>query len=90
MAEAFVMTTTELWVGDRRTLWVVLADTSDLALEPAPMAAMLTGSSERCPRRQLSALGYSLVRKCFSDGRRITPRTDLTMPVYRSCGHRGL
>jgi hypothetical protein len=34
---------------------------------------MLTGSSERCPRRQLNALGYSLVRQCFSDGGRITP-----------------
>jgi hypothetical protein len=36
------------------------------------MAAMLAGSSERYPRRQLNALGYSLVRQCFSDGRRIT------------------
>ena len=35
MAQAFVMTTTELWVGDRRALWVVLADTADLALETA-------------------------------------------------------
>ena len=33
MAQAFVMT--ELWVGDRRALWVVLADTPDLALETA-------------------------------------------------------
>jgi hypothetical protein len=29
------MTTTELWVGDRRALWVVLADTAELALETA-------------------------------------------------------
>jgi hypothetical protein len=35
MAQAFVMTTLEPWVGDRRTLWVVLADTPDLALETA-------------------------------------------------------
>jgi hypothetical protein len=35
MAQAFVMTTTELWVGDRRALWVVLADTAELALETA-------------------------------------------------------
>jgi hypothetical protein len=35
MAQAFVMTTTEPWIGDRRTLWVVLADTADLALETA-------------------------------------------------------
>jgi hypothetical protein len=35
MAQAFVMTTTELWVGDRRALWVVLADTPGLALETA-------------------------------------------------------
>ena len=35
MAQAFVMTTNELWVGDRRALWVVLADTTDLALETA-------------------------------------------------------
>jgi hypothetical protein len=33
MAQAFVMTTTELWVGDRRVPWVVLTDTPDLALE---------------------------------------------------------
>ena len=33
MAQAFVMTAMEPWVGDRRTLWVVLADTPDLALE---------------------------------------------------------
>jgi hypothetical protein len=35
MAQAFVMTTLEPWVGDRRALWVVLADTPDLALETA-------------------------------------------------------
>jgi hypothetical protein len=35
MAQAFVMTAMEPWVGDRRTLWVVLADTPDLALETA-------------------------------------------------------
>jgi hypothetical protein len=35
MAQAFVMTTMEPWVEDRRTLWVVLADTPDLALETA-------------------------------------------------------
>jgi hypothetical protein len=35
MAQAFVMTTLEPWVGDRRALWVVLADTADLALETA-------------------------------------------------------
>jgi hypothetical protein len=35
MAQAFVMTTTEPWVGDRRALWVVLADTPTLAVETA-------------------------------------------------------
>jgi hypothetical protein len=35
MAQAFVMTTTEPWVEDRRDLWVVLADTPALALETA-------------------------------------------------------
>jgi hypothetical protein len=35
MAQAFVMTTLEPWVGDRRALWVVLADTPELALEAA-------------------------------------------------------
>ena len=35
MAQAFVMIAMEPWVGDRRTLWVVLADTPDLALETA-------------------------------------------------------
>jgi hypothetical protein len=35
MAQAFVMTALEPWVGDRRTLWVVLADTPDQALEAA-------------------------------------------------------
>ena len=35
MAQAFVMTTAEPWIGDRRALWVVLADTPDLALETA-------------------------------------------------------
>jgi hypothetical protein len=35
MAQAFVMTTTDLWVGDRRPLWVVLSDTPGLALETA-------------------------------------------------------
>jgi hypothetical protein len=35
MAQAFVMTTLEPWVGDRRTLWVVLADTPALAMETA-------------------------------------------------------
>jgi hypothetical protein len=35
MAQAFVMTTTELWAGGRRALWVVLADTAELALETA-------------------------------------------------------
>jgi hypothetical protein len=35
MAQAFVMTTTELWAEGRRTLWVVLADTAELALETA-------------------------------------------------------
>jgi hypothetical protein len=35
MAQAFVMTTAEPWVGDRRALWVVLADAPDLALEMA-------------------------------------------------------
>jgi hypothetical protein len=50
MAQAFVMTATEPWVGDRRTLWVVLADTPIwLWKRPALMAAMLTRSSERCP-----------------------------------------
>ena len=32
---AFVMTTTESWIGDRRALWVVLADTPGPALETA-------------------------------------------------------
>jgi hypothetical protein len=35
MAQAFVMATTGLGVGDRRALWVVLADTPDLAVETA-------------------------------------------------------
>jgi hypothetical protein len=35
MAQAFVMTTTELWAEGRRALWVVLADTAELALETA-------------------------------------------------------
>jgi hypothetical protein len=35
MAQAFVMTTTEPWIGDRRALWIVLADTPGLALEMA-------------------------------------------------------
>jgi hypothetical protein len=35
MAQAFVMTTTGPWVGDRRALWVVLADAPGLALETA-------------------------------------------------------
>jgi hypothetical protein len=35
MAQAFVMTATELGVGNRRALWVVLADTPDLAVEAA-------------------------------------------------------
>jgi hypothetical protein len=35
MAQAFVMATTELGVGDRRALWAVLADTPDLAVETA-------------------------------------------------------
>jgi hypothetical protein len=35
MAQAFVMTTTEPWRGDRRALCVVLADTPDMALETA-------------------------------------------------------
>jgi hypothetical protein len=35
MAQAFVMTTTEPWVGDRRALWVVLGVTPGLALETA-------------------------------------------------------
>jgi hypothetical protein len=34
MAQAFVMTTTGPWVGDRRALWVVLTDAT-LALETA-------------------------------------------------------
>jgi hypothetical protein len=35
MAQAFVMTTTKPGVGDRRSLWAVLADTPDLAVEIA-------------------------------------------------------
>jgi hypothetical protein len=35
MAQAFVMAATELGVGDRRALWVVLADTPGLAVETA-------------------------------------------------------
>jgi hypothetical protein len=35
MAQAFVMTSTEPWVGDRRALWVVLADAPSLALNVA-------------------------------------------------------
>jgi hypothetical protein len=35
MAQASVMATTEPDVGDRRALWVVLADTPDLAVETA-------------------------------------------------------
>jgi hypothetical protein len=35
MAQAFVMTTAGPWVGDRRALWVLLADAPGLALETA-------------------------------------------------------
>jgi hypothetical protein len=35
VAQAYVMTTTELGLGDRRTLWVVLADSPTLAIETA-------------------------------------------------------
>jgi hypothetical protein len=35
MAQAFVMTTTGPWAGDRRALWVVLADAPGLALDAA-------------------------------------------------------
>jgi hypothetical protein len=35
MAQAFVMTTTAIEVGDRRELWVVLADSPALAVETA-------------------------------------------------------
>jgi hypothetical protein len=57
MAQAFVMTTTELWVGDRRALWVVLADTADLALETARTdGCNVDGVSERCPRRRCSEI----------------------------------
>jgi hypothetical protein len=35
MAQAFVMTATKLGIGDRRALWVVLADTPSLAIETA-------------------------------------------------------
>jgi hypothetical protein len=35
MAQAFVMVTTEIEAGDRRALWVVLADTPNLAVETA-------------------------------------------------------
>jgi hypothetical protein len=35
MAQAFVMTTTEPGVGDRRALWVVLADRPAEAVETA-------------------------------------------------------
>jgi hypothetical protein len=35
MAQAFVMTAMKLGVGDRRSLWAVLADTPALAIETA-------------------------------------------------------
>jgi hypothetical protein len=35
VAPAYVMTTTELGLGDRRALWVVLADSPTLAIETA-------------------------------------------------------
>ena len=35
MAQAFVMASTAHWAAGRRALWVVLADTPDLALETA-------------------------------------------------------
>jgi hypothetical protein len=35
MAQAFVMTTAALEIGDRRELWVVLADSPALAVEAA-------------------------------------------------------
>jgi hypothetical protein len=35
VAQAYVMTTTELGLGDRKALWVVLADSPILALETA-------------------------------------------------------
>jgi hypothetical protein len=43
MAQAFVMATTGLGVGDRRALWVVLADTPDLAVETARASACNVG-----------------------------------------------
>jgi hypothetical protein len=62
-----VIATTELGVGDRRALWVVLADTPNLAVEtPGRMAAMSIGSSQRCPRRPLNASGSGLVKRSFS------------------------
>jgi hypothetical protein len=35
VAQAYVMTTTEAGLGDRRALWVVLADSPTLAIETA-------------------------------------------------------
>ena len=70
MAQAFVMTTLEPWVGDRRALWVVLADSPIwLWKQPALMAAMLTESSERCPRRRLNALAFNRAEQCISDAK---------------------
>jgi hypothetical protein len=67
MAQAFVMPTTGLGVGDRRALWVVLADTPDLAVETARASDCnvdrIVGTL--C-EETLNALGSSLVKQSFS------------------------
>jgi hypothetical protein len=65
------MTAAKLGVGDRRALWVVLADTPGqtvkLLKRPERQAAMLMRSSKRCPRRPLNAFGSNLWSRCFSN-----------------------
>jgi hypothetical protein len=60
MAQAFVMTATELGVGNQlcwqtHPIW--------LSKRRGRVAVTLIGSSERCPRRPSNALGSSLVRQ---------------------------
>jgi hypothetical protein len=57
MAQAFVMTTLEPWVGDRRALWVVLADTPDPAKHClCPGSLPLVGQYAR-PRLTAAGIG---------------------------------
>jgi hypothetical protein len=58
--EAFVMPIREAGAGGRRALWVVLADTPGLAIEPARAnGCTLTKSSERYPNGGSRPAGIS-------------------------------